>query len=202
MYMCCHSTTLALSALAIAIRYTFVRQQFSTTKGQTEKRLIEYPLTIRRMVPLLAQQIVYMCVTMNTFYTAENNEDKNNLSPSNPMLKEIHAISSVLKAKTAWAATEAIRQCRQMMGGHGYSAYSKMAALYSNNDVNNTWEGQNNVLLQQTTKYVIENYQRAMQGKEITSPLLQFLKEVVIPIYSHLCISRCLSAERASVTLR
>lgn len=33
MYMCCHSTTLALSALAIAIRYTFVRQQFSTTKG-------------------------------------------------------------------------------------------------------------------------------------------------------------------------
>jgi acyl-CoA oxidase len=57
------------------------------------------------------------------------------------MLKEIHAISSVLKAKTAWAATEAIRECRQMMGGHGYSAYSKMAVLYSNNDVNNTWEG-------------------------------------------------------------
>jgi alkylation response protein AidB-like acyl-CoA dehydrogenase len=55
MYMCCHSTTLALSALAIAVRYTFVRQQFSSIKGETEKRLIEYPLTIRRMVPLLAQ---------------------------------------------------------------------------------------------------------------------------------------------------
>lgn len=115
-----------------------------------------------------------MCVTMNTFYTAENNEDKNNLSPTNPLLKEIHAASSVLKSKTAWIATDTIRECRQMMGGHGYSAYSKMAALYSNNDVNNTWEGENNVLIQQTTKYVLENYQKVMQGKEIKSPLLKF----------------------------
>jgi acyl-CoA oxidase len=61
----------------------------------------------------------------------------------------------VLKSKTAWAATEVIRECRQMMGGHGYSAYSKMSALYGNNDVNNTWEGENNVLIQQTTKFVI-----------------------------------------------
>ena len=37
------------------------------------------------------------------------------------------------------AATEVIRESRQAMGGHGYHAYSKMEALYSNNDVNNTW---------------------------------------------------------------
>jgi len=42
-----------------------------------------------------------------------------------------------------------------MMGGHGYSAYSKMGVLYSNNDVNNTWEGDNSVLAQQTAKYVL-----------------------------------------------
>ena len=29
LFMCCHSTTLALSALTIAIRYTFVRKQFA-----------------------------------------------------------------------------------------------------------------------------------------------------------------------------
>ncbi len=33
LFMCCHSTTLGLSALAIAIRYTFVRRQFSASKG-------------------------------------------------------------------------------------------------------------------------------------------------------------------------
>jgi len=48
---------------------------------------MEYPLTMRRMIPLLALEVIYMCVTMNTFYAAENNEDKNNLSPSNPLIK-------------------------------------------------------------------------------------------------------------------
>lgn len=155
LFMCCHSSTSALCALAIAIRYTFVRKQFTNGKGQKENYLFEYPLTHRRMIPLLAQETVLMCVTMSTFHTAENNEGKSKLSPDDPLLQEIHAISSVLKAKTTWAATEVIRECRQMMGGHGYSAFSKMAALYSNNDVNNTWEGENHVLLQQTTKYVL-----------------------------------------------
>lgn len=82
-----------------------------------------------------------MTATMTTFLAAESGEGQKELSSSNPLLQEIHAISSVLKAKTTWAATEVVRECRQMMGGHGYSALSKMAALYSNNDVNNTWEG-------------------------------------------------------------
>jgi acyl-CoA oxidase len=71
-----------------------------------------------------------------------------------------------------------------MMGGHGFSAYSKMGALYSNNDVNNTWEGENNVLIQQTTKYVLDNFQKALQGKEIKSPLLKFLATVTLKLFS------------------
>lgn len=131
------------------------------------------------MLPLLAQEIIYMCVTMKTFEEAENNQEKNILSPSNPILDEIHAVSSVLKAKTAWMSTEAIRESRRMMGGHGFSAYSKMGALYSNNDVNNTWEGENNVLIQQTTKYILQNLQKSMKGKEVKSPLLKFFNEVI-----------------------
>jgi len=33
LYMCCHSTSLGLSALAIALRYTFVRRQFAKKAG-------------------------------------------------------------------------------------------------------------------------------------------------------------------------
>lgn len=86
LYMCCHSTTLGLSALAIALRYTFVRSQF-TAKGGKEVLLINYPLTKRRMIPLLAQEIIFMTVTMKTFNEAENNQDKNILSPTNPLLQ-------------------------------------------------------------------------------------------------------------------
>lgn len=84
--MCCHSTSLGLSALTIALRYSFVRRQFSRKSGGKECLLIEYPLTKRRMLPLLAQEIIYMCVTMKTFEEAENNQAKNVLSPSNPIL--------------------------------------------------------------------------------------------------------------------
>ncbi len=75
------------------------------------------------------------------------------------------------------------------MGGHGFSAYSKMGALYSSNDVNNTWEGENNVLIQQTTKYILQNLQKAMKGKEVKSPLLKFFNEVLKYI-DRLCLKR------------
>lgn len=75
------------------------------------------------------------------------------------------------------------------MGGHGFSAYSKMGALYSSNDVNNTWEGENNVLIQQTTKYILQNLQKAMKGKEVKSPLLKFFNEVLKHI-DRLCPKR------------
>ena len=67
--------------------------------------------------------------------------------------------------RSGWFATEAIKECRQMLGGHGYHSYSKLGVLYNDNDINNTWEGDNNVLIQQATKYVLDNAQKLMKGK-------------------------------------
>jgi acyl-CoA oxidase len=52
-----------------------------------------------------------------------------------------------------------------MMGGHGFSSYNKMGVLINDNEINSTWEGDNNILLQQTTKILLENMQRVMKGK-------------------------------------
>jgi acyl-CoA oxidase len=52
-----------------------------------------------------------------------------------------------------------------MLGGHGFNTYSKLGILYADNDVNNTWEGDNHILVQQTAKYVLDNYQRYLKGK-------------------------------------
>ena len=43
-----------------------------------------------------------------------------------------------------------------MLGGHGYSSYSQLGRLYQDNDVNLTWEGDNNLLLQQTSKFLLK----------------------------------------------
>lgn len=41
------------------------------------------------------------------------------------------------------------------MGGHGYSTLSRISSIYHDVDVNNTWEGDNNMLLQQTSKFLM-----------------------------------------------
>jgi acyl-CoA oxidase len=55
------------------------------------------------------------------------------------MIEKLHAISSVMKAKASWFAAQCARESREMLGGHGFSSYSKLGVLYNDNDVNLTW---------------------------------------------------------------
>jgi acyl-CoA oxidase len=52
------------------------------------------------------------------------------------------------------------------MGGHGYSRFNMIGALRNNNDINTTWEGDNTVLQQQTAKFILDNFQKRMKGKD------------------------------------
>jgi acyl-CoA oxidase len=71
-----------------------------------------------------------------------------------------------------------------MLGANGYSNYSKLGVLFNDNDVNHTWEGDNHVLIQQTSKYVLEQAQKVLQkGKETNNPLLSFLSNVLLYLY-------------------
>ena len=71
------------------------------------------------------------------------------------------------------------------MGAHGYSSYSKLGTLYNDNDINLTWEGDNHVLIQQTTKYVMQQAQKIMQkGQKTNNRLLEFLADVSCSLYS------------------
>ncbi len=120
----------------------------------------------RRLIPLLAQNIVYLTGNMKALHTWDQNY-KNILDPTNKVIQQLHAISSATKPKTGWFATECIKESRQALGGHGFSAYSKIGTLYNDHDVNNTWEGDNTVLLQQCTKYIFDNAKKAMKNGKI-----------------------------------
>lgn len=68
--------------------------------------------------------------------------------PNNPKLAEVHAIISVMKAMATWNGYRGLQECRQACGGLGYSYYSRFGLLIDNCDIEQTWEGDNNVLLQ------------------------------------------------------
>lgn len=52
------------------------------------------------------------------------------MDPTKSIISELHAVSAVLKAKASWFSNGVITECREMLGGHGYSSFSKLGKTY------------------------------------------------------------------------
>ncbi|PVU92454.1 hypothetical protein BB561_003815 [Smittium simulii] len=178
------SANTAKKALTIAIRYAAVRHQFSTGPiGSPETKLLDYATHQHRLLPLLAQ-----CFAMN-FASKKLNTEYETLSKNleiakSPIetklvlndLKEIHATSAGLKAFCTWATLNIIDQCRQSLGGHGYSAYTGLSSMYQDFAVHCTWEGDNTILMLQCGRFLVSSTESFLKGKD-TPKNLNYLKK-------------------------
>jgi acyl-CoA oxidase len=124
-------------------------------------------------MPLLAVNYIYFFGGLNILKQFDD-KFQQLLDPKNIYIEELHAISGVTKAKSSWLISEVITQCRELVGGHGYSAFNRMGKLYHDQDLNSTWEGDNNMLLQQTTKYLLKSVSKVKAKKNINSNRLSF----------------------------
>ncbi|CAL8109772.1 unnamed protein product [Orchesella dallaii] len=147
------------TALTIAIRYSAVRRQFGNP-GELELPVIEYQMQQWRLFPYLAASYVMKFVgdqlyqNFVTFAMSQFNPDisKDELAT---MGIEMHVLSSTAKPITSWLARDAIQECREACGGHGYLSAAGIGKLRNDNDANCTYEGDNNVLLQQASNWLI-----------------------------------------------
>lgn len=93
------------------------------------------------------------------------------LEEGNIVTDLVHSLSSNLKAFTSWFAQETIFECRQACGSNGYLQYAMFGKLEEINDLNMTWEGDNNVLLMQVQNYLLKNLRAKMEGQELVETL-------------------------------
>ncbi|KMZ58548.1 Acyl-CoA oxidase [Zostera marina] len=144
--------------LAIAIRYSLTRRAFSISPGDEETLLLDYPSHQQRLLPLLAKTCA-MSFSINRLKAIYVNR-----TPATT--KSIHVYSSALKASITWNNMRILQECRETCGGQGLKTENRVGILKGEYDVQSTFEGDNNVLMQQVSKALLGEYIKTQKLKK------------------------------------
>lgn len=138
------------------MRYSGARKQFGPEENGPEFPVIEYQSQQYRLFPHLAAAYGIKLFSgwiaheyHETLFKGIMGEDVASAS------MEMHALSSAVKPVCSWAARNGIQDCREACGGHGYLKASQLGELRNDNDANCTYEGENNVLVQQASNWLL-----------------------------------------------
>ncbi|BFZ05394.1 hypothetical protein BsWGS_08433 [Bradybaena similaris] len=191
--------------VTIAVRYSAVRRQFGPT-SEEEIPVIEYQLQQWRLFPYLSA--LYALDVFSTSFFMDFVVNRigsmmgDNSQKQAELGKEIHALSCASKPLSGWLGRDAIQECREACGGHGYFKVNRLGEIRNDHDPNNTYEGDNNVILQQTSQYLLSFLDDAITGRPINTPLgsVNFLSDLPSRLKSKFTagsIAECLNPEVA-----
>lgn len=175
-------------SLSIAIRYALTRRAFSITPNEPEVLLLDYPSHQRRLLPLLAK-VYAMSFSVNALkmmYVKRTPESN----------KTIHIISSAYKATFTWNNMRTLQECREACGGQGIKTENRIGHFKGEYDVHSTFEGDNNVLMQQISKALFAEYVACQKKNKPFSGLgLEHMNKPLPVIPSQLTSSTVRSSE-------
>ncbi|WP_159942248.1 MULTISPECIES: acyl-CoA dehydrogenase [unclassified Nocardiopsis] len=149
------------AALAIAVRYSDTRRQFTRpgADGEPERevRVLDYLAQQRKLLPALAR--TYGLHFAQEELVVRLHELSRSAGPDEHAQRELESRAAGLKAVATWHATQTIQTCREACGGAGYLAENRLPQLRADSDIFTTFEGDNTVLMQQVTKALLTHFQ-------------------------------------------
>lgn len=83
----------------------------------------------------------------------------------------MHALISSAKPLLTWSCREAAQECRDACGGHGFLKSARLGDIRSTVDPMVTYEGDNNVLVQQTSNWLLRQWQMVHSEEKAISLL-------------------------------
>ncbi len=170
------STTISMIFSGITTRYLTMRKQFGSKKHQ-ESAVISYPSVQEKLIPNISRAIVLQKFTEN-LYSQWISKDISQLN--DPDIKNLHACCSYIKTATSWDTNNMFLVARELCGAHGFSSYSRIPNYGKSLNAQMTWEGTNDVLIQQTAKFlmaVISKFQNGVVEFDHLKFLLDFGNE-------------------------
>ena len=153
-----------------------------------ENTLLTYPSVQNKLIPYIARALIFMNFTdnLNQKYSV-----KDMSNAKDPEVKRLHALCSYIKTACSWDSLQVMLNTRELCGGHGYSSYSKLPLLLRDQNVQITWEGTNDVLIQQTAKFLLANFSKYIQKGEVHDQSLKFLNLLKNIIYYIFFVKVC-----------
>lgn len=159
--------SIARLGLSIAIRYGAQRKQFGPP-GKSEIPILDYTSHQLRLFPLLAENYALQSIYN---YTKSNFASGKFKDP-----QEIHILASGLKPAATWHRAAVLQNARECCGGQGFHAANRIGPLKTDADIDVTWEGDNTVLLQQVSSYLLKEFRSQFsKGKRFTG-MLSYLR--------------------------
>lgn len=158
------SCVVGLKACCIATRFATVRRQFG--KGQYDEiSIIDYPSMRNRLFPLIANSLIplFAARKINNIWFQNGHLM---FEPKSKEVQEMHAlISSIKPLCTEWLH-QTMEETRKSMGGLGFSSHAEIPRMYNDVHVMSTWEGENYVLIQQVSKFIVSGLKKTMETGE------------------------------------
>lgn len=128
--------------VTIAIQYSAKRPQFG------DRLVLDYLTHQRRLFPALATTYAMHLAMLRL---------KDIVVKGGPEAgKQVHVVSSGLKAAATWHRVRILQDCRECCGGMGFLAANRIGPLLNDMNVDTTFEGDNTVLMQQVAKPLLD----------------------------------------------